>query len=80
MLIRTPFVGTAPTDQDTLVFKLDVECKAKEGAPKDSRNLDDLYENHLVTAGMLLWDPQGEQESMPQLIVRPTCFRLRLVY
>ena len=61
---------TAPTDRDTLVFKLDVECKRKKGARPDNRNPDDLYENHLVTAGMLEWDPQAEQATIPQLIVR----------
>ena len=63
-------IPAAPTDRDTLVFKLDVECKRKANAPANSRNPDDMYENHLVYAGMLEWDPQAEQATIPQLIVR----------
>lgn len=59
----------APTDRDTLVFKLDVECRRKQNPPSNSRNPNDLYENDLVYAGMLEWDPQAEQASIPQLIV-----------
>ncbi|EJD04666.1 uncharacterized protein FOMMEDRAFT_80006 [Fomitiporia mediterranea MF3/22] len=59
--------GKDATDRSTLVFKLEVECKRKAGAPAESANPDDLYENHLVTAGMLRWEPQGEQADVPQL-------------
>lgn len=62
------------TDRNTLVFKLEVECKRKPGAPTESTDPDELYENHLVTAGMLRWEPQGEQADMDQLKVRPRFF------
>ncbi|KAL5498080.1 RPC40 [Sanghuangporus vaninii] len=59
------------TDRNTLVFKLEVECREKPGAPADSSDPDELYENHLVTAGLLRWEPQGEQADMDQLEGRP---------
>ena len=52
------------TDRNTLVFKLKVECRNKPGASAESTDPDVLYENHLVTASMLKWEPQGEQEDL----------------
>ena len=54
-----------PTDRNTLVFKLSVTCTRKAGANKDSKDLDEVFSNHLVTSGMLEWVPQGEQAQIP---------------
>ncbi|KAH8110387.1 DNA-directed RNA polymerase [Phellopilus nigrolimitatus] len=60
-----------PTDRNTLVFKLDVTCTRKRAAPAGATDPDVLYENHLVTAGMLRWEPQGEQADIPQFKRKP---------
>ena len=52
------------TDRNTVVFKLNVECKRKRDAPANCTDPDLLYENHNVTAGMLQWIPQGEQSEL----------------
>jgi DNA-directed RNA polymerases I and III subunit RPAC1 len=52
------------TDRNTLVFKLQVNCTRKPGAPKGSAlPADELYDHHQVTAGDLVWAPAGDQEE-----------------
>jgi DNA-directed RNA polymerase I and III subunit RPAC1 len=52
------------TDRNTLVFKLQATCTRKPDAPKgDAVPAAELYENHEVTAGHLVWAPAGDQEE-----------------
>jgi len=53
-----------PTDADTIVFKLQVKCTHKKGAPKDdSLDPSELYENSSVYSGQMVWSPQWRQEE-----------------
>ena len=61
------------TDRNTLVFKLDIECKRRPHPRKPvitstsvfpHASDEDLYENSTVYSRHLRWEPQGEQESV----------------
>ncbi|KAJ7184397.1 DNA-directed RNA polymerase [Mycena filopes] len=52
------------TDRNTIVFTLKLECTRKKDAPKDSTKPDELYENHELLSGHLVWDPAGEQAEV----------------
>ncbi|KXS12801.1 insert subdomain of RNA polymerase alpha subunit [Gonapodya prolifera JEL478] len=59
------FIGPddTPSDQNTLVFKLNVKCSAQPNPPKDAILPEDLFINSSVTSGDVKWDPQGDQEE-----------------
>ncbi|KAI9279417.1 DNA-directed RNA polymerase [Umbelopsis sp. AD052] len=50
-----------PTDLNTIVFKLNVKCERKEGAPKGATDPKELYTNSQVLSKDLVWEPKGEQ-------------------
>ena len=66
--------GTAPSDKNTVVFNLKVECTHKKGAKKDENDPTKLYENAHVYASHLEWVPQGRQDTRfrgPEGVIRP---------
>lgn len=65
--------STTATDRNTVVFKLQVECRRRTQPRKPQITPtsvfphpvdDDLYENAIVRAGNLTWVPQGEQGAV----------------
>ena len=59
-----------PTDLNTLVFKLKIECKYAPGMPKPGvTDPDLLYINHKVLSDHLEWVPEGVQSSWTETIV-----------
>ncbi|KAH9925858.1 insert subdomain of RNA polymerase alpha subunit [Epithele typhae] len=52
--------GGVPTDRNTLVFQLNVQCERARKSTKDASP----YIHEHVTSGDLVWVPQGEQESV----------------
>ncbi|KAJ4459558.1 putative DNA-directed RNA polymerases I and III subunit RPAC1 [Paratrimastix pyriformis] len=54
--------GDAPTDQDTIVFKLNVKCTRRPGIPEDSAN-EEKFVNSSVYSGQLQWIPFGDQQA-----------------
>ncbi|KAK7006745.1 RPOLD domain-containing protein [Favolaschia claudopus] len=57
-------VDDESTDRNTIVFELKLECTRKKDAPKDSTNPSELYNNHELLSGHLVWQPAGEQEEV----------------
>ena len=53
-----------PTDRNTIVFKVDIKCERKPGAPKGSTDPDELYINHEFLSKDIIWSPAGEQEEV----------------
>jgi DNA-directed RNA polymerase I and III subunit RPAC1 len=53
-----------PTDRNTMVFNMEIECKRKPDAPKDATAPSDLYENHELLSSHLVWEPAGEQTDV----------------
>ncbi|KAG5636090.1 hypothetical protein H0H81_009138 [Sphagnurus paluster] len=60
--MRAP--NETPTDRNTVVFRLNVECTQKPNAIKGSKNPDDLYINHELLSSHLEWEPAGEQAEV----------------
>ena len=52
-----------PTDQDTVVFKLNVTCEVDKNAPKDKGAPRKLIHEEVLSSD-LVWIPQGEQQSV----------------
>ena len=54
------------TDQNTIVFKLQVACTRKPDASGSATETepDKLYDHHEVLSSHLEWQPQGEQENV----------------
>ncbi|KAJ7684518.1 DNA-directed RNA polymerase [Mycena polygramma] len=52
------------TDRNTIVFSLKLQCTRKKGAPKDSTVASELYNDHELLSGHLVWDPAGEQADV----------------
>ncbi|KAJ6606363.1 DNA-directed RNA polymerase [Mycena vulgaris] len=52
------------TDRNTIVFTLRLQCTRKPDAPKDSTVASELYENHELLSGHLVWEPAGEQAEV----------------
>ncbi|KAJ7771558.1 DNA-directed RNA polymerase [Mycena metata] len=52
------------TDQNTIVFNLKLECTRKKDAPKDSTVPSELYNDHELLSGHLVWEPAGEQAEV----------------
>lgn len=50
--------GKTPSEHNTLVFTLDVECKRKAG---DDLPLDEQFEKHTIYSRDMEWIPQGKQ-------------------
>eukprot|EP00050_Salpingoeca_kvevrii_P010926 m.11467 g.11467 ORF g.11467 m.11467 type:complete len:372 (-) comp3158_c0_seq1:2372-3487(-) len=55
--------GHTRTDQDTLVFSLQVECTKNPNCPANATAPSDLYINSSVYSGDLRWSPQGSQQE-----------------
>ncbi|KAJ2660966.1 DNA-directed RNA polymerase core subunit rpc40 [Coemansia sp. RSA 1200] len=55
--------GDPPTDQNTIVFKLDVVCKRNHGVPETEIDPKKKYENSSIYTSHLVWDPKGDQEA-----------------
>ncbi|KAF4620351.1 hypothetical protein D9613_001203 [Agrocybe pediades] len=53
-----------PTDQNTIVFHIDITCERNPKAPKGSTNPAELYINHELLSSHLKWTPAGEQEEV----------------
>jgi len=53
-----------PTDRNTLIFKIDIECTRNLRAPKGSTNPDELYVNHELKSSHLEWHPAGMQQEV----------------
>ncbi|KAJ3000701.1 DNA-directed RNA polymerases I and III subunit RPAC1, partial [Thoreauomyces humboldtii] len=51
----------APTDANTLVFRLKVACEKNPQASPSAVHPDDKYINSNVLSSHITWDPQGEQ-------------------
>ncbi|KAJ1720482.1 DNA-directed RNA polymerase core subunit rpc40 [Coemansia erecta] len=52
-----------PTDQNTLVFRLDIACSRNPEAAADETDNRVKYINGSVYSGQLAWIPQGDQET-----------------
>ncbi|KAJ2788112.1 DNA-directed RNA polymerase core subunit rpc40 [Coemansia interrupta] len=52
-----------PTDQNTLVFRLDITCARNPEAAADETDNSVKYINGSVYSGQLAWIPQGDQET-----------------
>ncbi|KAJ2721717.1 DNA-directed RNA polymerase core subunit rpc40 [Coemansia sp. Benny D115] len=52
-----------PTDQNTIVFKLKVECTHNRDAAADETDPKVKYINSAVYSNQLIWDPKGDQEE-----------------
>ncbi|KAJ7778629.1 DNA-directed RNA polymerase [Mycena maculata] len=52
------------TDHNTIVFELKLACTRKKDAPKDTTDPFQLYENHELLSGHLVWVPAGEQADV----------------
>ncbi|KAF7327473.1 RPOLD domain-containing protein [Mycena kentingensis (nom. inval.)] len=52
------------TDRNTMVFSLKLECTRRKDAPKDATDPAELYENHELLSGHLVWEPAGEQPQV----------------
>ncbi|OMJ08604.1 DNA-directed RNA polymerases I and III subunit RPAC1 [Smittium culicis] len=50
-----------PTDQNTIVFKLNIGCKFNPDASKDEKDPKVKYINSSVYSSHLKWDPKGDQ-------------------
>ncbi|KAJ2337648.1 DNA-directed RNA polymerase core subunit rpc40 [Coemansia sp. RSA 2681] len=55
--------GDPPTDQNTVVFKLDVECHKNPNAARDETDPSKMYIGSSVYSSQLVWDPKGDQET-----------------
>lgn len=53
-----------PTDRNTIVFRLQVECSRKKKAPKDATDPALLYDNHEVLSSQFSWQAKGEQSAV----------------
>lgn len=63
-LLNMREVGETPTDLDTVVFKLQVQCSRNPQAAQNSDNPEVKYINSNVYASDLQWVSQGEQVEM----------------
>ncbi|KAJ2136881.1 DNA-directed RNA polymerase core subunit rpc40 [Coemansia sp. RSA 678] len=54
--------GDIPTDQNTIVLKLDVACEVNRDAAPDETDPKKKYINSAVYSSQIVWDPKGEQE------------------
>ncbi|KAI8324011.1 hypothetical protein GQ54DRAFT_302964 [Martensiomyces pterosporus] len=50
-----------PTDQNTIVFRLDVECEENRSAAADETDPKKKYINSAVYSNQLRWEPKGDQ-------------------
>ncbi|KAJ7118829.1 DNA-directed RNA polymerase [Mycena epipterygia] len=57
-------VDDESTDRNTIVFNLKLQCTRKRDPPKDTTLHSELYENHELLSGHLVWDPVGEQTDV----------------
>jgi len=57
-------VDDESTDRNTIVFNLKLDCTRKKDAPKDSTVASELYNNHELLSGHLVWQPAGEQAEV----------------
>mmetsp|Transcript_684 Transcript_684/g.1907 ORF Transcript_684/g.1907 Transcript_684/m.1907 type:complete len:377 (+) Transcript_684:450-1580(+) len=65
--------GTDDRDETNyIVFRLQVKCEKRKDAPADATSHDELYVNHRVLSGDLVWVPQGNQlEEFGEGGIRP---------
>ncbi|KIY44185.1 hypothetical protein FISHEDRAFT_51756 [Fistulina hepatica ATCC 64428] len=56
--------GDKPTDRDTIIFNIDIECTSNEKAPKGTTDPARLYHDHELLSSHLRWKPVGEQVSI----------------
>lgn len=66
--------GSAASDYNTVVMKLEVECTRNENAAKNETDPTKLYHNAHVYASSLTFDPVGRQEQFfpaPHGVIRP---------
>ncbi|KAJ2158746.1 DNA-directed RNA polymerase core subunit rpc40 [Coemansia sp. RSA 552] len=52
-----------PTDQNTVVFRLDVACEHNRSASPDETDPKKKYINSSVYSSSLAWEPKGDQEQ-----------------
>ncbi|KAJ2064482.1 DNA-directed RNA polymerase core subunit rpc40 [Coemansia sp. S146] len=52
-----------PTDQNTIVFKMKVECMKNQSAAADETDPNKMYINSSVFSSQLDWDPKGDQAT-----------------
>ncbi|MBW0536126.1 hypothetical protein O181_075841 [Austropuccinia psidii MF-1] len=52
------------TDLNTLVFKLVVNCRRLPNVSKNETDASKIYQNSIVTSGMLQWEAKGDQLSI----------------
>jgi len=64
-------LNDSPTDRNTLVFKLNINCTKNANVPPGTTDPEKLYLNSTVTAGHLEWVPQGEQEDLEAFKLKP---------
>ncbi|RHZ86907.1 hypothetical protein Glove_42g50 [Diversispora epigaea] len=50
-----------PTDMNTIVFKINHECRYNPRAREDESDPKQLYIGHNLLSSSLIWDPKGEQ-------------------
>ncbi|KZS94693.1 hypothetical protein SISNIDRAFT_452785 [Sistotremastrum niveocremeum HHB9708] len=58
-----PDVPDIPTDQNTMVFRLNVRCERNPAARRDETDPEVLYRNSNVLASHITWVPQVEQAT-----------------
>lgn len=56
--------GDEPTEDNTLVFTLNIKCEKARGVDKSETDEDKKYINANVLSSAMVWDPKGDQENM----------------
>ncbi|PVU92309.1 hypothetical protein BB561_003920 [Smittium simulii] len=54
-------VNEDPTDQNTIVFKLDATCQYRKGVSASEPDPNKKYINSSIFSNQLVWDPKGDQ-------------------
>ncbi|KAJ2552900.1 DNA-directed RNA polymerase core subunit rpc40 [Coemansia sp. RSA 1933] len=55
--------GDTPTDRNTIVFKMDVECKRIPNIPESETDPKKKYQNSSIYSSNIVWEPKGDQET-----------------
>lgn len=56
--------GDEPTEDNTLVFTLNVQCERIKGVDKSEKDEEKKYIDSNVLSSAMTWDPKGDQENM----------------
>ncbi|CAO1631085.1 unnamed protein product [Sympodiomycopsis kandeliae] len=62
--IQFKYPGDEPTEENTLVFTINVKCEKIRGADKNETDEEKKYTDSNVYSSSMTWDPKGDQENM----------------